>query len=62
MVKTCVASTGVAGYTIFKKKTQLMIETRTFGRVYQQSRIRGEMGCNVKILRKLTLHVLPRFS
>ena len=62
MVQTCVASTGVAGYTRFKAKTQLVIETRTFGRVYQQSHIGSEMECNVKILRKLTLHVLPRFS
>lgn len=33
--------------------TQLVLETRTFGRVDQQSRIRSEMGCNVKILRKI---------
>jgi hypothetical protein len=59
MIQTCVASTGVVGYTRFKTKTQLVIETRTFGRIYHQSRIRSERGCNVKILRKLRLYVLP---
>jgi hypothetical protein len=51
MVRICVAITGVTGYTWFKTKTQLVIEARTFCGIYQQSR--SEMGCNVKILRKL---------